>query len=589
MATIKDPITLEIVKDSLLSIGDEMFFTLEQTAMSPIIYEVLDFACGLTDERGQLLTQGNGVAGFIGTLSYMVSDVINKYGPDNNIKEGDIFINNDPYGGGGTHLSDVGLVIPIFFEGELIGFSANKAHWTEVGGKDPGSFTNDSTDIYQEGLQFTCLKLMEEGKLNEPLVEMIQSNVRFPDLSIGDMWAQIAALKKGEERFIELYKKYSKEVVQDAIQLLLKQGEEISLQAIKELPKGTFYAENYIDADGLGNGPFKIKVKVTITDDEFICDFRGSHPQVPGPINCSYTTIVTDVRTVFLAITNPSQDVNDGVFKPLKVITDKRSIFSAERPAPVSNYWESGQSGADLICEALAEYIPDKLAAGHFLSVASVTLSGELPNSNEPFIIVEPSVGGWGGGLNHDGASGQFCIGDGETYNMPVEVAEARYGVFVEEYRLRADGKGAGEFIGGSGVVRSYRALTDDQKATISFGRHLIAPWGINGGEEGSTNEFSIRKTDGTIDGPFGMYARYPLNAGDILELKTGTGGGYGLPFKRPVEKVVSDVQNEYFTVEQAKEKFGIIIDPTTFEIVKETKERILFNEGNQREGGGEE
>src|SRR5699024_1104242 len=161
---------------------------------------------------------------------------------------------------------------------------------------------------------------------------------------------------------------------------------------IKELPKGTFYAENYIDADGLGNGPFKIKVKVTITDDEFICDFRGSHPQVPGPINCSYTTIVTDVRTVFLAITNPSQDVNDGAFKPLKVITDKRSIFSAERPAPVSNYWESGQSGADLICEALAEYIPDKLAAGHFLSVASVTLSGELPNSNEPFIIVEPSV-----------------------------------------------------------------------------------------------------------------------------------------------------------------------------------------------------
>lgn len=577
----QDPFTLEIVKDTLLSIGDEMFHTLARTSMSPIIYEVLDFACGLTDNKGQLLTQGNGIAGFIGTLSYMVKDVLAKYAQQDAIRPGDIFIINDPYGGGGTHLSDVGLVMPIFYDGELVGFSANKAHWTEVGGKDPGSFTNDSTDIYQEGLQFPCIKLVDEGKINEPLVEMIQTNVRFPDLSIGDMWAQIAALKIGDKRFNELCEKYSKETVSASIELLLNQGEQMARNAIRKLPNGEYTASNYIDGDGLGNGPFRIQVKVTITDDRFICDFRGSHPQVPGPVNGSYTTLVTDVRTIFLAITNPSQDANDGVFRQLEILTDKGSIFSAERPAPVSNYWESGSSGGDLVCEALAPFLPDRLAAGHFLSVCSVTLAGNHHETDEPFLIVEPSVGGWGAGEGQDGARGQFCIGDGETYNIPVEVAESRYGVMVDAYKLRCDGKGAGEFIGGSGVIRSYRALTDNQKATVTYGRHLYAPWGVNGGEEGSTNEFSIVKNTGEVDGPYGMYARYELNKNDVLVLATGTGGGFGNPFHRPVENVQQDVKNGYFSVSDAETKFGVLLHPTTFELLGETTDRQSFLRGD--------
>ncbi|MFD1205036.1 hydantoinase B/oxoprolinase family protein [Sporosarcina contaminans] len=579
----QDPFTLEIVKDTLLSIGDEMFHTLARTSMSPIIYEVLDFACGLTDHKGQLLTQGNGVAGFIGTLSYMVKDVLSRYSAKGNINQGDIFIINDPYGGGGTHLSDVGLVMPIFHEGELIGFSANKAHWTEVGGKDVGSFTNDSTDIYQEGLQFPCIKIVDSGKVNEPLVEMIKSNVRFPDLSIGDMWAQIAALKIGEKRFNELYDKYSKETVAATVELLLDQGEKMARKSIMNLPNGVYTASNYIDGDGLGNGPFPIQVKVTITDDQFICDFRGSHPQVPGPVNGSYTTLVTDVRTVFLAITNPSQDVNDGVFRPLEVITDKGSIFSAERPAPVSNYWESGSSGGDLVWQALAPILPTRLTAGHFLSVCSVTLAGKHPDTEDDFLIVEPSVGGWGAGIGQDGARGQFCIGDGETYNIPVEVAEARYGVMVDSYRLRCDGKGAGEYIGGSGVIRSYRAMTDGQMATVTYGRHLYAPWGVDGGEEGSSNEFAVIKNNGEVDGPYGVYARYPLNKGDVLELRTGTGGGYGNPFKRDVSKVQQDVKNGYFSIIDAKEKFGVLLNPETLELVGETKERLRVREAGEQ------
>jgi N-methylhydantoinase B len=561
-----DPFTLEIVKDSLIAIGEEMFYALARTSMSPIIYEVLDYASGLTDAKGQLLTQGNGVTGFIGMLSFMVKETLRKFGKED-LRPGDIIIINDPYGGGGSHLSDVGLVMPIFYDGELIAFSANKAHWTEVGGKDPGSFSNDAVEIFQEGLQFPCVKLFEEGKVNQALVDIIRSNVRFPDLSLGDMWAQVAALRTGEKRVRELCDKYGKDIVLASIEHLLDHGEQLARKELQKLPKGTFEAEDYIDDDGFGNGPFKIKVKVTITDDEFICDFRGSHPQVPGPINCSYTALVSAVRTIFLAVTNPSQDVNDGVFRPLKVITDPQSVLSAERPAPVSIYWESMLAGADLIWKALAPVVPHRLPAGHLLSVCAVVLAGKHPDTNEPFLIVEPSVGGWGAAEGQDGARGQFCIGDGETYNVPVEVAETRYGVMVEEYALRTDGAGAGEYIGGSGVIRSYRALTDNQMVSVTFGRNKFLPWGINGGHSGSANEFIIQKANGEVDGPYGIYPRYPLNKGDVVKLMTATGGGYGNPLDRPAEKVARDVKNGYFTVTQAKEIFGVILNPDTFEV----------------------
>ncbi|WP_282139634.1 hydantoinase B/oxoprolinase family protein [Cytobacillus oceanisediminis] len=568
-----DPFTLEIVKDSLVAIGDEMFIALAKTSMSPIIYEVLDYASGLTDAKGQLLTQGNGVTGFIGMLSDMVKQTLKKFG-DGKLKEGDIIIINDSYGGGGSHLSDVGLVMPIFYEGEIVAFSANKAHWTEVGGKDPGSFSNDATDIFQEGLQFPSVKLFNEGEINQAIVDIIEANVRFPELSLGDMWAQVAALKTGEKRVKELCEKHGKPLFLSSVDYLLDHGEQLARQELTKLPKGTFHAEGFIDDDGFGNGPFKIKVKVTISDEKFVADFRGSHPQVPGPVNCSYTALVSAVRTIFLAITNPSQDANDGVFRPLEVITDKGSVLSAERPAPVSIYWESMLAGADLIWKALAPVIPHRLNAGHLLSVCSVVLSGLHQDTDEPFLIVEPSVGGWGASEGQDGARGQFCIGDGETYNVPVEVAETRYGIMVDEYSLHTDGAGAGEYIGGSGVIRSYKALSDNQMVSVTFGRNKFVPWGMNEGNDGSANKVYIEKANGEVDGPFGIYPRYPLNKGDVVKLVTATGGGYGEPFKRPAEKVAKDVKNGYITAAQAEADFGVKVNEKTFEVEGLTEER---------------
>ena len=569
-----DVFTLDIVKDSLVAVGDEMFIALARTSMSPIIYEVLDYACGLTDAGGNLLTQGNGVTGFIGLLTFMVKETLEKFNKKGDLKPGDIIIINDPFGGGGSHLSDVGLVMPIFYKGELVAFSANKAHWTEVGGKDPGSWTTDSTDVYQEGLQLPCIKLFDEGRVNQALVDLIAANVRFPDLSLGDMWAQVAALRTGERRFVEICDKYGKDVIVAAIERLLDHGEQISKKQLAMLPKGTFEAVDYIDDDGIGNGPFKVQLKVTITDEKFICDFRGSHPQVPGPVNCSYTALISAVRTIFLAITNPSQDVNDGVFRPLEVIADKASIFSAEKPAAVSTYWETMLYGADLIWKAMAPVVPHRLTAGHLLSVCAVVVGGIHHDTKQPFLLVEPSVGGWGAGEGKDGEPGQFCIGDGETFNVPIEVAETRYGIMVNEYRFRTDGAGAGQYRGGCGVVRTYEAMTDNQFVTGTFGRHKFLPWGFSGGEDGSKNYFEFEKVNGEKSQPFGKYARYPMNRGDKVYLFTATGGGYGDKFKRDPARVAFDVKNEIITVDQARDIYGVIVNPETFAVEGLTQER---------------
>lgn len=552
-----NPYVKEIIKDSLMSIGEEMFIALARTSMSPIIYEVLDYACGLTDAKGNLISQGNGVTSFIGMLSPMVKAVIEKYENGKDIHEGDIIIINDPYVGGGSHLSDVGLVMPIFHKGVLVAFSANKGHWTDVGGKNPGSLTSDSNEIYQEGIQLSGVKLFDKGILNKSVETIITDNIRLPQFSIGDMWAQVAALKTGEKRFKELCKRYTNETVKNVINDLIKSSKEHSQKIIKSLPKGTYASEDYIEGDSMYGGPYNIKVKVTITEDEFICDFRGSHKQVSHPVNCSFYGLLASVRVMYLAIVKPDFNITEGLFAPLRIITDEKSILSAQRPAPVSMNFEARLGGAELIWKALAPIIPEKLPSGHSLSVCSVTLSGNHQDTGEEFLIVEPSVGGWGASIENDGQNGQFCMGNGETYNVPIEIAEAKYGVQVSEYGFRSDSSGAGEFIGGRGVIRAYKILSDNQYLSASFGKHHFAPWGMNGGQDGASSYIEVYKENGEIDGPFGVLTRYHLNKGDTIKLVTPSGGGYGNPRDRGYDKITKDIKNGFYSNEEAKKQFG--------------------------------
>jgi N-methylhydantoinase B len=562
-----DPFTVEIVKDSLIAIGDEMFVALQRTSMSTIIYEVLDFASGLTDAQGQLVTQGNGVTGFLGTLTFAVKYTLEKFGADG-LAPGDVVITNDPYTGGGTHLSDVSLVVPIFYDGKLVAFSASKAHWTEVGGKDPGSWTTDATEVFQEGLQFPCVKLYEAGRPVQSLIDLIEANVRLPDMTLGDMHAQAASLRLGERRFQELCDKYGLDVVLGSIEAALEYGERLTRLELARLPKGVYEAEDMIDDDGIGNGPFPVRVKVTITDDEFVCDFTGTHPQVPGPVNCTLTGLHSGVRSIFKAITGPSIPVNEGCFRPLKVVCPPGTIFTAERPAPVSTYWETMEYVTDLVWKALAPVVPDRLPAGHFLSVCGVVVAGLHPDTGELFLLVEPQAGGWGAGVAKDGEQGLMCVGDGETYVIPIEVAETRYGILVDQYALDPTDAGAGRHRGGRGCIRDYCAVVDEIYLTATFGRHKYVPWGVDGGAPGSRNEVRILHNDGR-EVVVGKCARYRLEKGEVARLVTGTGGGWGDPRERSVAEVQEDVRNGYVGLEQAERDYGVVLDPETLEVVR--------------------
>jgi len=567
MAAKIDTVTLDIVKDALIAIGDEVFYGFAQTAMSPIIYETLDYASGIATADGELLTQGNGACCFIGLIAPMIQEIINKFGKES-MKPGDVFLINDPYMGGGTHLSDVGMVMPVFYGDEIIAFVGNKAHWADVGGMAVGSFTTDSANVFQEGLRFSGVKLVEAGELNATLADVLFSNIRFPEATNGDMWGQISSLRIGANRLSDLCDKYGKDTVIDSMRRLMDQGEMAAAARLKEMPKGTWEAENFMDDDGHGNSVY-IKVKVTITDDAFIADFTGSNPQVASPVNSGYSSLCAGVRAVFMSIINPSLSVNDGVFRHLKVIAEQSSVLMCDKPAPTSCYYESMIYALDTIWKALAPVFPEYLGAGHLLSVCAVVMSGAHHVTGQTFLIVEPTGGGWGASMGKDGEVGQFCVGDGETYNVPVEMAETRYGIRIDEYSLNTDGKGAGEFRGGSGAIRTYRALTDGQSFSGSFGRNKYPAWGAAGGGDGSYNYFEFHKSDGSVDGPYGLCAGYPMNKGDYVRMFTCTGGGYGDPMNRDPAKVADDVRNGYITTSQALDDYGVEVDSHDFSILK--------------------
>ncbi|MDA5193977.1 hydantoinase B/oxoprolinase family protein [Govanella unica] len=555
-----DVFTIEIIKSALTAIGDEMFLTQRRTSMSPIIYESLDYGVGITDGSGRLIAQGNGIPGFIGTLDAAVLSVIEKFSGTNNIRPGDIFVTNDPYGGGGTHLSDVTLIKPVFHGTDIVAWTANKAHWTEVGGKDPGSFSPDSTDVYQEGLQFPCIKIFEADKPIASLMDLIAANVRLPDMTVGDIWAGVASLNVGARRFLGLLDKYGKATVEQAIDALLDHSAAMIGEKFQALPRGVFEAEDWVDEDGLGNGPFRITVKVTITDDEFITDYTGSDPQAPGPVNNTWCGLVSAVRQVFMSITSPGVLATEGCFRRIRIICPEGTITRARRPAPVSSYYEAMIVATDLVWKALAPHLPDRLPAGQFGSICSTVIDGTLENG-EPYLLVEPLAGGWGAGQDKDGENGQFAVGNGETANIPVEITETRYGVLVEQYAFHQSTGGAGKFRGGRGVRLDYRILSDRAWLSTMFARGQTAPWAIAGGALGSCNFTTVRRADGSETAPFSKVGRLPLMKGDVVQLVTGAGGGWGDPEERAPERIKADIKDGYLTEDDAAALYGYRLD----------------------------
>jgi N-methylhydantoinase B len=553
---VSDRFTTDVLREAFLAVADEMFVSLQRTSQSPVIYEVLDFGVGITDADGRLVSQGNGIAGFLGPLGEATRATLALV---SHLEPGDVVATNDPYAGGGTHLSDVALVRPIFAGGRVIAFAAAKGHWMEVGGKDPGSWTADSTEIYQEGLQLPFVKAYRRGARDRDVVAILRANSRLPDMVEGDLVAQAACLEVAERRVLELCERYGIETVTDAMREVHARSEALSLAALARLPRGVYEAEDFLDDDGVGGDPIPIRARVTLEPDRMVVDLTGSSAQVRGPVNCTWSGLVSGIRTVFKAVTDAEEPASDAWFRPLEIVCPPGSVFNAVRPAPVAAYFEATEAATDLVWKALAPALPETLTAGSFVSVCATSIALAHPDTGEPTLLVEPQPGGWGASAVKDGEHALVSVGDGETYTIPVEVAEQRYGVLVERLALDVvDGAGAGRRRGGRGVVREYRILSDDAVLTVAFGRHRFAPWGVDGGRDGSVNAIEVVPADGGPVRRFGKAAAHALRRGDLVRLITGTGGGHGDPRARDRALVREDLANGLITERDAREVYHL-------------------------------
>ena len=547
-----DPFTIEIIQNSFGAVCDEMFAAMRKTAMSSIIYEVLDFGVGVMDAKGQLTNQGAGIPIFVGMLDSSAKTVLKKFGPAGDIHPGDIFITNDPHAGGVSHLNDVVLLTPVFHDRHLIGWTANKAHWGDIGGKVRGSISTDADELFEEGIQFPEIKLFDRGKPIQSVIDMIAANSRTPENTLGDMWSGIASIRAGQRRLSELATKYDRETVEFAMTNLLDVGETISRRALAEIPEGTYEAEDLTD-DG-----YRTHVTVTVQDGEFIVDLRDNPGPVRGPYNCPYQCTVVGAQIIFKALTGPLSMCNEGTFRPLKVLTTKGSMFDAERPAAAGMYFDPLMYTLDLIWKAMAPIAPERVGAAHMGSVCGTILSATHPDTGRLQVTVEAELGGWGAAPGKDGENAQFCAGDGETYNCPIEINEARNGLYVDQYTLRTGDGGEGEYRGGRGVLLDYRMRAEDGQLTALYARtNGNPPWGLHGGREGSLNNVKVVRTDGSEES-FYRVSALALNPGDVIRIATASGGGYGDPRKRSREKVREDLKNELITPELAEKVYGL-------------------------------
>lgn len=573
-----DPFTREVITNGLRSAAEEMFIALGRTAKSSVIYETLDYACGLIDTEANVIAQANGVPGFLGALKFCVADVIDKFGLAG-LAPGDVILLNDYHGG--THLNDVAMVAPVFAEDEPILFTASKAHWTDVGGKDPGSWTTDSTSVFQEGIQFPLVKLYDGGDLNRDVRDIIAANTRMPEMTLGDMQAQEASMDVAADRVTDLIERYGAQTVLNAIDAYLTYGRELVREEVAALPNGTYSATDAIDDDGITDDPIHVEVEVTITDTAVRLDYSGTDAVTEGPINAPYAATVSELRAFFQAITLPHADTNEGFFAPLELVIPEGTVLNATKPAPIATNWEASAMAADVAWQALGPHIPDRLSAGHFLSVCATIVGGQDSRTGDDFLLVEPQPGGWGGSSGQDGADVLVCSGDGDTLAMPVEVIESRFPILVDQYRLNTPQEaGHGEYRGGTGLVQDYRIINESGAfLTASFGRSKYPPWGMAGGNDGNGNHVEIMKREGGTD-RYGKVTTYTLEDDDVIRLVTSAGGGYGDPFDRDPDRVVEDYRNGYITAKIARDIYGVVIDEDANAVDKDATECLRSNNG---------
>jgi N-methylhydantoinase B len=559
-----DPVIAEIVRNGVIAVTGEMKTNLMRTAYNMIIYEALDFTVGLFTPRGDTVSIGIGLPMFIRGMAETVKAKIAHFGIDN-MRPGDIYVTNDSYITG-SHLNHVTLTLPVFHRGDLVGFSCCMAHWIDIGGQLGGM----TTDIFSEGLQIPILKYQDRGKVNEDLVDIIRQNVRLPSRAVGDLRAQVTAVKTGERGFLGLIARYGRGPVQAAIAAIMDRSEAAARARTRTIPDGVYEAESFMDDDGISVGkPIPIRVRVTVKGDGMTIDLSEVARQVRGFYNSGITTGHACAQVAYKCLTSPTDyPINDGSFRSLTAIVPPGRVISATRPAPMRWWMTFPMTIVDTVFKALAPAIPDRVIAGHHADLLVAQFHGINPRTSEFFIgNFGPLGGGWGAKRSEDGVSGTVAINDGDTHNSPNEQVEAKFPLVIERYALVPGSGGAGRHRGGLGVERVVRARSHVTVNT-QIERAHCRPWGLDGGGDGKGNSVALRLGGAwKTDFPNAKVLVAQVKEGDAFRLRSGGGGGYGSPLARPVDDVRNDVRQGYVSVEDAAAHYGVVIDPGTCEV----------------------
>ena len=510
-----DPFTISVIQAGLTAAADEMFAVLRKTAMSPIIYEVLDVGTGITDASGNLVSSGAGIPTFVGVLDKAVQFIVGKYGDA--VAKGDVFVTNDPNFGGVTHLNDVVIAKPVFFDGVCVAWTASIAHWGDIGGKVPGSMATDVTEIFAEGLRLPCVRLFEKGREVAGVFDIISVNSRLPDFVKGDLWAQLAASRSAEKQINSLFKTYGTPTVLEAIKNAYDTALIRARRGLAGLPKGTFSIEEEQDDGAIW------RTSITITDDEFLVDLRDNPMEMAGPYNTSRDGSVISCQMIFKALTDPERFANAGSFAPLRVLTKGGTIFQAGPTAPQGYYFETRIRLFDLLWQCMAQAIPERLPAGSFSSIFGTVIAGIHPDLGRKYTMVEPQMGGWGATSKRAGMSAMFSTSHGDTFNCPVEICEARYGLNVVQKALADRPEFRDGFSGGHGILLEYEIRAD---AVLSAGytRARIPVWSKDNCPSGGVNSLTVKTAAGEQT-HYQFVSGLKLSKGDHIIIQSASGG----------------------------------------------------------------
>ena len=554
-----DAVTLEVIRNALPAVANEMAADLQRTSYNMMIYEVRDFCTALVDPQGQLISQNvGGVSHFVADLGVIITDGMKRYGAKG-FKPGDVIITNHQ-AVAGQHLNNVVIYMPYFYRGELLMFSMVRAHWIDVGGTSTGFGAGPQVaDPWLEGLQLDQLKIYREGELDETLYRVLKDNIRFPESSLGDMKSQMAACRLAARRMDELFDKYGQATILSAIDTIFDETERKCRNVVAQLPDGVYEASASIDDDGVRKGEeVPIHVKVTVKGSSMTIDLSGCSAERKAGIN---SRTLAGARVAYKALTGPLAPVNEGSFRALEVIIPEGNIMMARFPAPMAGWSAIVPTVVDSIVAALAKAMPDKVPAGHHgLLGGAVVFFGMHPQTGRRFVVQSLEGGGWGGRPCEDGESGTVSVCQGDVRNGSIEGIELKCPVLVESRALRQDSCGAGKYRGGLGIDMQVRNLVEGHWNFEQTRRSKCPPWGMWGGTPGESGGYLLRLPEEDEFTPKAG-ARLPVPVDAAAIVRTGGGGGWGDPCERDIAKVVEDVREEFISREAARALYGVVLN----------------------------